>query len=107
MPVDVKPRILTTAINDDDNTASLALALDVADYFELDAAKARAIAAAVGKVVSKWRQEAAGDTTQIRVVCVTLSCLVAPIMAGPRERAGWVKTAQRRREVLTRPSAPE
>ena len=105
MPVDVKPRILTTAINDDDNTASHALALDVADYFELDAARARAIAAAVGKVVSKWRQEAGHNADPRR--CVTVSCLVAPIMAGPRERAGWVKTAQRRREVLTRPSAPE
>jgi len=32
---------------------------------------------------------------------------VAPVIATPRERAGRVKTAQRRREVLTRPSAPE
>jgi serine/threonine-protein kinase HipA len=58
VPADIKPRILTTTINEDDNTASLALALDVAGYFELDADRARAIAAEVGKVVSKWRQEA-------------------------------------------------
>jgi serine/threonine-protein kinase HipA len=58
MPVDIKPRILTTAINEDDNTASLAVALDVAGYFELDPGRARAIVTEVGKVVSKWRQEA-------------------------------------------------
>jgi serine/threonine-protein kinase HipA len=58
-PADIKPRILTTTINEDDNTASLALALEVARYFELDAGRARAIAADVGKVVAKWRQEAA------------------------------------------------
>jgi hypothetical protein len=31
---------------------------------------------------------------------------VAPVIACPRERAGRVKTAQRRRAVLTRPSVP-
>jgi serine/threonine-protein kinase HipA len=59
VPTDIKPRILTTAINEDDGTASLALAMSVAKYFELDPAKARAIAAQVGKAVSKWRDEAA------------------------------------------------
>jgi serine/threonine-protein kinase HipA len=59
VPTDVKPRILTTAINEDDGTASLALVMDVAKYFELDPAKARAIAKQVGKAVSKWRIEAA------------------------------------------------
>jgi serine/threonine-protein kinase HipA len=59
VPTDIKPRILTTAINEDDNTASLALAMEVAGYFELDADKARAIATLVGKAVSKWRDEAA------------------------------------------------
>ncbi|HZE27219.1 MAG TPA: hypothetical protein VE083_07520 [Terriglobales bacterium] len=59
MPTDIKPRILTTAINEDDNTASLALAMEVAGYFELDAGKAREIAAQVGKAVSKWRDEGA------------------------------------------------
>jgi serine/threonine-protein kinase HipA len=59
VPTDIKPRILATAINEDDNTASLALALDVAGYFELDAARARKIAAEVGNVVAKWRDEAA------------------------------------------------
>lgn len=59
VPTDIKPRILTTAINEDDNTASLALAMEVAGYFELDADKAREIAAQVGNAVSKWRDEAA------------------------------------------------
>jgi serine/threonine-protein kinase HipA len=59
VPADLKPRILTTAINEDDNTASLALALDVAGYFGIDASRARDIAAQVGQAVSKWRNEAA------------------------------------------------
>jgi serine/threonine-protein kinase HipA len=59
VPTDIKPRILTTAINEDDNTASLALAMEVAGYFELDADRARDIAAQVGNAVSKWRDEAA------------------------------------------------
>jgi serine/threonine-protein kinase HipA len=59
VPTDIKPRILSTAINEDDNTASLALAMEVAGYFELDAGKARDIAKQVGKAVSKWRVEAA------------------------------------------------
>jgi serine/threonine-protein kinase HipA len=58
VPVDVKPRILTTAINEEDTTASLSVALDVAGYFELDEAEAGEIAAQVGKAVSRWRDEA-------------------------------------------------
>ena len=58
VPVDIKSRILTTAINEDDNTASLDLAMSVADYFGLDNERAKAIAKEVGKTVSKWREEA-------------------------------------------------
>src|SRR5579859_1118527 len=58
VPVDIKPRIIATAINEDDSTASLALAMEVAAYFELDEGKAREIAAQVGNVVSRWRDEA-------------------------------------------------
>lgn len=58
-PIDIKPRILSTAINEDNNTASLALAMGVAGYFGLDDGKARGIAKQVGKAVSKWRHEAA------------------------------------------------
>jgi serine/threonine-protein kinase HipA len=59
VPTDIKPRILTTAINEEDTTASLAIAMDVAAYFELDEAKARDIAAKVARATSKWRDEAA------------------------------------------------
>jgi serine/threonine-protein kinase HipA len=58
VPADVKPRVLTTAIDLDDGTASLKLAYDVASYFELKPAEARAIARAVGTVVTDWRKEA-------------------------------------------------
>jgi len=58
MPTDIKPRILTTAIDLEDTTASLKLALAVASYFELGSDEARAIAAEVGKAVATWRKEA-------------------------------------------------
>lgn len=60
MPVDVKPRVLSSAIDDADQTASLELALSVAAYFGLDGDEAKDIAGAVGRVVSGWRQVAAG-----------------------------------------------
>jgi serine/threonine-protein kinase HipA len=59
VPTDIKPRILSTAINEDDSTASMASAMEVAGYFQLDAGKARDIATQVGIAVSKWRAEAA------------------------------------------------
>lgn len=59
MPVDVKPRVLSCAIDDEDQTASLELALSVADYFELKDEEARRIAGDVGHAVSLWRREAA------------------------------------------------
>jgi len=59
VPVDIRPRILSTAIDLDDQTASLDLALSVADYFELKPAQARAIAADVATSVSGWRNVAA------------------------------------------------
>jgi serine/threonine-protein kinase HipA len=60
MPVDVKPRVLSSAIDDEDQTASLELALSVAEYFDIDAAEAMQIAGEVGGVVTGWRAEAAG-----------------------------------------------
>ena len=59
VPVDIKPRVLSTAIDLDDSTASLKLALSVADYFALKLDEARKIASEVGKAVSTWRQAAA------------------------------------------------
>ena len=58
VPVDVKPRILCTAIDIEDTTASVDLALSVADYFDLKPAEAKRVAAEVGIAVSKWRDEA-------------------------------------------------
>jgi len=60
VPADIKPRVLTTAIDLDDSTASLELALDVAIYFELSRQEAAQIAAEVGAAVKKWRRTAAG-----------------------------------------------
>jgi len=59
VPVDIKPRILTTAINEDDGTASLAPAVVVAAYFEFDVGRARDRAAQVGTVVPRRRDVAA------------------------------------------------
>ncbi len=58
VPVDIKPRILTTTIDYDDGTASLDLALSVAEHFRLAEEEARAIAREVGKAVSGWREAA-------------------------------------------------
>lgn len=59
VPVDVKPRVLTTAINEDDNSASLDVALKVAPYFELDNERARAEAGSIARAVATWPEEAA------------------------------------------------
>lgn len=59
VPTDIKPRVLTTAIDLDDSTASLGLALAVAEYFELTDTEARAIAGKVGRAVADWRKVAA------------------------------------------------
>jgi serine/threonine-protein kinase HipA len=58
VPTDIKPRVLTTAIDLDDGTASLQLALRVASYFELSADEAAKIARQVGQAVARWRQVA-------------------------------------------------
>lgn len=60
VPVEVKERILTTAIDEDNATASLDLALSVADSFGLKQKDAKAIAAEVGRSVATWRDVAAG-----------------------------------------------
>ena len=58
MPPDVAPRILRTAIHLDDATASLELALDVAPYFDLDAASAQATVAEIARETARWRRTA-------------------------------------------------
>ena len=58
VPIDLKPRVLATAIDPDDGTAALGLSLKVAGYFGLKAAEAREIARQVGHAVSAWRHHA-------------------------------------------------
>jgi serine/threonine-protein kinase HipA len=58
VPADIKPRILTTAIDEADGTASLDLALEVAPHFGLRAGEARSIARDVGATVTRWRESA-------------------------------------------------
>jgi serine/threonine-protein kinase HipA len=61
VPVDIKARILTTAIDEADGTASLDLALQVAAHFGVKARDAKGIAREVGNAVARWR-ETAGAT---------------------------------------------
>ena len=58
-PTDIKPRVLSTAIELDDASASLKLAFKVATYFELGPPEASKIAAQVGRAVAPWRKDAA------------------------------------------------
>jgi serine/threonine-protein kinase HipA len=58
MPVDVRPRVLSTAIDDEDQSASVELTLSVAAYFDLDRQEAKSIAGEVANVVAEWRNEA-------------------------------------------------
>jgi serine/threonine-protein kinase HipA len=59
VPIDLKPRVLSTAIDLDDATASLELAMQVASYFEINSKDARQIAYEVGTAVNSWRNVAA------------------------------------------------
>ncbi|HEX4143945.1 MAG TPA: type II toxin-antitoxin system HipA family toxin [Pirellulales bacterium] len=58
VPIDLKPRVLSTSIAPDQDAASLELALEHAEYFGLDSRQANRIAGEVGKAVSLWRAEA-------------------------------------------------
>ncbi|NGX61648.1 MAG: hypothetical protein K940chlam9_01137 [Chlamydiae bacterium] len=58
-PTDIKPRVLSTAIDLVDPTASIDLALDVAEYFDLSPQKAKSILREVGRTTALWRVEAA------------------------------------------------
>jgi len=57
-PTDIKPRILSTAIDLIDPTASLEIALQVAPYFDLKILDAKKIIKEVGFAVRFWHQEA-------------------------------------------------
>ena len=55
VPTDIKPRILSTAIDFEDNTASLELALSVIDDFRLSQEKAKEIIREVVSATKQWR----------------------------------------------------
>jgi len=57
-PTDVRPRVLSLAVDDQDHTASLELAFQVAEHFGIDEKSARRIANEVGQAVASWRNEA-------------------------------------------------
>lgn len=57
-PLEIKPRILSTTIDFDDGTASLDLALSVAEEFRVSQAKAHGIIAEIVRSVSQWRSVA-------------------------------------------------
>jgi len=59
VPVEIKPRVLSTAIESDDPTASVDLAFRNAEYFGLKTRDARAVAADVAAIVAGWRDVAA------------------------------------------------
>jgi serine/threonine-protein kinase HipA len=59
VPVEIKERVLTTSISENDATASLELALSVAPDFGVKIKEAKAIAEGVGKAVIGWREVAA------------------------------------------------
>lgn len=58
VPADVRPRVLSTAVDMDDPTASLDLALETAEYYGLKPKDAKAIAREVGLGAAGWRGEA-------------------------------------------------
>lgn len=58
VPLDVKPRILTTRITFDSADASLDLAFEVAEDFGLNTLQAKQIAREIGEAVSNWDREA-------------------------------------------------
>ncbi len=67
-PADVRPRVLSTAIELDDATASLDLALETAHYYGINASAARMIAVEVARAVSDWRAAAARLNIQSREI---------------------------------------
>lgn len=59
VPVDIRPRVLSTPIAIDlDPTASIDLAIDVAEFFDLTPDRARAIAADIASATRRWREVA-------------------------------------------------
>jgi serine/threonine-protein kinase HipA len=58
MPTSIRPRVLSTAINEADTTASIETALEVSEYCGVDSKAARSLARSVADVTSRWRSHA-------------------------------------------------
>lgn len=56
VPLEVKAHVLSTAINMDDATASIDLALSVADYFDVSLTEAKGIITEVAQALTHWRK---------------------------------------------------
>ena len=59
VPTDIKARVLSLAIDEEDTTASFDVAMETASYYRLTTEQARTIAAEVAAAVTDWQQEAA------------------------------------------------
>jgi len=57
-PIDIKPRRLSLAIDEEDNSASVELVLSVCDRFGISVDDGKKIVKGVAVITSKWRQEA-------------------------------------------------
>jgi len=57
-PVDIKERILSTCIDFDNPTASIDIALDVCEYFDLKTNQAKDITRKIANIVKNWRKVA-------------------------------------------------
>lgn len=57
-PTDLRPRVLSLAVDDQEHTASIELAFQVAEYFGIDKKTARRIANEIGQAVASWRNQA-------------------------------------------------
>ena len=90
VPVDIKPRVMTTSITEDDNTASMALAFEVAGYFELQEARAKEIAADVlATNVLLWPVNSApsSSSTPMLLPAIVLRASVRRVTRPPSPRA--------------------
>lgn len=58
-PPDLRPRVLSTMIDEHDSTASMEIAFNAAGYYKLKPEEARKVAAEVARAVSTWRKTAA------------------------------------------------
>ena len=67
-PVDIRPRVLSSAIDLDDPTASIELVLKTAEYYGLKTKEATSIAGQVAGSISGWRAEAARLGLQAREI---------------------------------------